>query len=97
MHVNIYGFRKSYRSRKKARKQARKILCVKEGGMFEDVGLIFELYKIIDDMYKDRGLFRSSVILTPLCVITICRRVADICYVPYLSFLQTKRPNLCTY
>lgn len=49
-------FRRSSRSRKKARKHARKILRIKEGGMFEDVGLVFELHKIISDIYRDRGL-----------------------------------------
>lgn len=97
IHIfNIYEyicFRKSYRSRKKARKHARKILRVKEGNLFEDVGLIFELHKIISDIYKDRGLCKKQ-----RNILTISRHhrtIADIRNVIY--HLQTKQPNLCIY
>ncbi|KYQ49072.1 Elongator complex protein 1 [Trachymyrmex zeteki] len=45
---------KSYRSSKNRRKQARKLLNLKKGSMFEDLGLIHALYQIISNAYKDR-------------------------------------------
>jgi len=53
---NVF-FSKSYRSSKNRRKQARKLLNLKHGSMFEDLGLIHALYQIINNAYKDRGLF----------------------------------------
>ncbi|KYM98961.1 Elongator complex protein 1 [Cyphomyrmex costatus] len=45
---------KSYRSSKNRRKQARKLLNLKEGSMFEDLSLIHALYQITSNAYKDR-------------------------------------------
>ncbi|XP_011692610.1 PREDICTED: putative elongator complex protein 1 isoform X1 [Wasmannia auropunctata] len=45
---------KSYRSSKNRRKQARKLLSLKEGSTFEDISLIHALYQIISNAYKDR-------------------------------------------
>lgn len=45
---------RSYRSSKNRRKQERKLFSLKEGGMFEDLGLIYALYQIISNVYKDK-------------------------------------------
>lgn len=46
--------RRSYRSSKNRRKQERKLLSLKEGSTFEDLGLIHVLYQIITTVYKNR-------------------------------------------
>ncbi|XP_072752046.1 putative elongator complex protein 1 [Anoplolepis gracilipes] len=46
--------RRSYRSNKNRRKQERKLLSLKEGSLFEDLGLIHVLYQIITTAYKNR-------------------------------------------
>lgn len=46
--------RRSYRSNKNRRKQERKLLSLKEGSTFEDLGLIHVLYQIITTAYKNR-------------------------------------------
>ncbi|XP_029166752.1 putative elongator complex protein 1 isoform X2 [Nylanderia fulva] len=45
---------RSYRSNKNRRKQERKLLSLKEGSTFEDLGLIHALYQIITTTYKNR-------------------------------------------
>jgi len=59
-YLQIYLFRKSYRSNKNRRKQQRKLLSLKEGSTFEDFGLINALYNIIINTYKNIGLFRNN-------------------------------------
>lgn len=56
-YIYLFFFRRSYRSHKNRRKQERKLLSLKEGSTFEDLGLIHALYQIITIAYKNRGLF----------------------------------------
>lgn len=49
-------FRRSYRSSKNRRKQERKLLSMKEGSMFEDLGLMRALHEIITKTYKHKGV-----------------------------------------
>lgn len=53
----FFFFRRSYRSNKNRRKQERKLLSLKEGSKFEDLGLIHVLYQIITTVYKNKGVF----------------------------------------
>ncbi|KAL6266875.1 hypothetical protein P5V15_003703 [Pogonomyrmex californicus] len=46
--------KKSYRSSKNRRKHARKFFNLKEGSMFEDLSLIYALYQIVSDAYKEK-------------------------------------------
>lgn len=54
-------FRRSYRSSKNRRKQERKLLSLKEGSTFEDLGLIHVLYQIITTAYKNKGSFTQTI------------------------------------
>ncbi|XP_035718153.1 putative elongator complex protein 1 isoform X1 [Vespa mandarinia] len=46
--------KRSYRSSKNRRKQERKLLSMKEGSMFEDLGLMRALHEIITKTYKQK-------------------------------------------
>ncbi|XP_014468470.1 PREDICTED: elongator complex protein 1 [Dinoponera quadriceps] len=52
---------RSYRSSKNRRKQERKLFSLKEGSMFEDLGLIHALYEIVSNACKRRDEWSELV------------------------------------
>lgn len=52
---------RSYRSSKNRRKQERKLFSLKEGSMFEDLGLIHALYQLISTVNKDKDEWHELV------------------------------------
>lgn len=53
----IVSFSKTRKSSKSKRKQERKLMSLKEGGVYEDLGLMRVLHEIITNTYEQKGCF----------------------------------------